>query len=389
MRRRCRGCKETLRVETESAAHRIAHAARLAMSEPRGPVHLDIPPASRDARRCRWRRRAVPIRCRIPTRAALDRAARALSGASRPLLLAGLHCRSSGRDAQWLRAFAEALPAPVLTTARAKGALPDPHPLVLGVLGVGGVEDPLLDARRSRRRDRPRHARGRRLPAACWSSAPVLALRPAAAPDGRVLGGSRARRRGAIIEELAHGSATSPVPTGTSPTLDRLRREGAARRRRRRPRRATCRAPRPRGDAGGHDRDGGRGRLSRPCVVAAWQAVDPREFLSSNGSARRDSRCPPRWRPTSSIPTRRVVCFTDAGRLAAGRAAELETAARLGVSRRGDRLRARLGRSIADAPGACEGRRECRRPPWTPRRHSWSRWDGRSPPSADPALIAV
>ena len=37
------GCKETLRVETESAAHRIAHAARLAMTEPRGPVHLDIP----------------------------------------------------------------------------------------------------------------------------------------------------------------------------------------------------------------------------------------------------------------------------------------------------------------------------------------------------------
>src|SRR5438309_8849200 len=35
-------CKETLGVEPESAAHRIAHAARLAMAEPRGPVHLDV-----------------------------------------------------------------------------------------------------------------------------------------------------------------------------------------------------------------------------------------------------------------------------------------------------------------------------------------------------------
>src|SRR5206468_1493731 len=108
-----------------------------------GPVHLDISATVAG-------RPAVPLAtsCRpdpppYPDREALDRAARAISDASRPLLLAGSHCRSSDA-AQWLRAFVEALPAPLLTTARAKGALPDPHPLMLGVLGVSGVEARLL-----------------------------------------------------------------------------------------------------------------------------------------------------------------------------------------------------------------------------------------------------
>jgi len=115
------GCKETLGVE--------------AMTTPRGPVHLDL--AADVAERA-----AVPLAtsCRpdalpYPDADALDRAAHALADASRPLLLAGLHCRSDDA-AQWLRALAEALPAPLLATARAKGALPDPHPLMLGVLGV-------------------------------------------------------------------------------------------------------------------------------------------------------------------------------------------------------------------------------------------------------------
>src|SRR5439155_1111823 len=89
-------CKETLGVEPESAAHRVAHAARLAMSEPRGPVHLDVAteilarPAVPVATSCR------PDPLPYPEASELDAAARVLSGASRPLLLAGLHCRSAG-----------------------------------------------------------------------------------------------------------------------------------------------------------------------------------------------------------------------------------------------------------------------------------------------------
>ncbi|MEK7715521.1 MAG: thiamine pyrophosphate-binding protein, partial [candidate division NC10 bacterium] len=38
-------CKASLRVTAASAAPRIAPAAQLALTEPRGPVHLDLPPA--------------------------------------------------------------------------------------------------------------------------------------------------------------------------------------------------------------------------------------------------------------------------------------------------------------------------------------------------------
>src|SRR5258705_6453050 len=74
---------------------------------------------------------------------ALDGAARLLAGASRPLLLAGLHCRSAAGQ-PWVRALVEALPAPMLGTLRGKGALPDPHPLMLGVLGIEIVDERLL-----------------------------------------------------------------------------------------------------------------------------------------------------------------------------------------------------------------------------------------------------
>jgi acetolactate synthase-1/2/3 large subunit len=51
------------------------------------------------------------------------------------VLVAGLEVAAD--DAKWVRALAESLPAPVLTTPKGKGALPDPHPLALGLLAAG------------------------------------------------------------------------------------------------------------------------------------------------------------------------------------------------------------------------------------------------------------
>ena len=137
--------KATLGVGADSAAHWIAHACQLAMKEPRGPVHLDV--AAHFAAAA-----ALPIAtaCRPdplppPDAPSLDAAARLLARATRPLVVVGLQCRSEA-DATWLRAFTEALPAPVLVTRKAKGALPDPHPLVMGTFGEGGAEAELLEA---------------------------------------------------------------------------------------------------------------------------------------------------------------------------------------------------------------------------------------------------
>src|SRR5215470_11489001 len=100
--------KETFTVTAESAADQVTHAARLALTHPRGPVHLDLPadlagqpsppPASR----------ATPDPLGAPNAADLDRAAAMIRRARRPVVLAGLQCRAE--DGKWLRALVEALP---------------------------------------------------------------------------------------------------------------------------------------------------------------------------------------------------------------------------------------------------------------------------------------
>ena len=77
-----------------------------------------------------------------PDSRALGRAAELIRVASRPVVIAGLQCRPE--DAPWLRAFAEALPAPVLATSQAKEALPEAHPLALGILAGGDADDAVL-----------------------------------------------------------------------------------------------------------------------------------------------------------------------------------------------------------------------------------------------------
>ena len=316
-------CKASLGVTVETAAHWVAHASRLAMTEPRGPVHLDIPadvagrPAIPLATSCR------PDPLPYPDASALDAAASMLSRASRPLLLAGLHCRGAAA-AQWLRAFAEALPAPLLTTARAKGSLPDPHPLTLGVLGDSPVDERLLG-----RADLvvaigvDSHEP---VPAPCWSTVPVLGFGPPQALDDRVLVVRVLGDVGAIMEELAPRLRDVRHADWDVADLDRLRREGSARaagaglsaRVVRVAREATPAGTIATVDAGVHF----------ACVATSWQAVAPREFLTTSGSPSGGFALPAALAAHLVRPDRRVVCFTDAAGLAAA-AGELETVTRL------------------------------------------------------------
>lgn len=315
--------KASLGVTVETAAHWIAHASRLAMTEPRGPVHLDIPadvaarPAVPLATSCR------PDPLPYPDARALDAAAGMLSRASRPLLLAGMHCRSAAA-AQWLRAFAEALPAPLLTTPRAKGSLPDPHPLMLGVLGHSGVDGPMLG-----RADLvvaigvdPHEP----VPASCWSTAPVLAFRPPQSLDDRAPGAQVLGDVGVIMEEMAPRLRDARRADWDVADLERLRREASTRaagaglsaRVVRLAREATPAGTIATVDAGSH----------HACVVTGWQAIAPREFLTTSGSPSAGFALPAALAAHLVHPDRRVVCFTDAAALASV-AGELETAIRL------------------------------------------------------------
>lgn len=118
----------------ELAAEAVKHAV-----DGRGVAHLVLPdevqdqpstasPVQPDGRRTRVRG--------IPDADAVANAAGLIRAAHRPVVIVG-------RGAQHARAavldFAERLGAPVLTTFRAKGLVPDSHPLGAGVLGRSGT----------------------------------------------------------------------------------------------------------------------------------------------------------------------------------------------------------------------------------------------------------
>src|SRR4051794_13559894 len=71
-----------------------------------------------------------------PPTAELQRAIELLQGAERPVIVAGNGARGF-RDE--VLALAEQLDAPVITTFKAKGLVPDDHPLACGVLGRSGT----------------------------------------------------------------------------------------------------------------------------------------------------------------------------------------------------------------------------------------------------------
>src|SRR5206468_2279449 len=66
----------------------------------------------------------------------LTGAAAMISASRRPVLIAGHGARQAAGP---LRRLAERLNAPVLTTFKAKGLIPDTHPLGAGVLGRSGT----------------------------------------------------------------------------------------------------------------------------------------------------------------------------------------------------------------------------------------------------------
>ena len=114
-----------------------------ALAAPRGPVHLELPadealrPARRHPGRLKGERPAGP------SPSAIRAAARLLARRGRVVVIAGLGCRASGA-ARALQDLVEHLGSPLLTTPRAKGAVPEDHPLAAGVFVGGPLEEGLL-----------------------------------------------------------------------------------------------------------------------------------------------------------------------------------------------------------------------------------------------------
>ena len=330
--------KGSVTVTPDSAGHWVAHAVQLALAEPRGPVHLDLPADVAGAPAVPVATAVTPPASAAPDDALVERAAEMIRAAKRPLVIAGLGCRAA--DAKWLRAFSEALPAPVLTTYKAKGAIPDPHPLAMGIFTGGALEEPLV------RRADLIIAFGldtvELIPRRWCYPAPVLSLGrgPSDDPRRRAPGGGAyftpalevVGDLGAILEDLAPRIMRREVKADWDvAAVDRIRRDRATALEVPVPGLAPHRVAQiareltPAGsiatvDAGAHMFQ----------TTTYWHALEPGELLISNGLATMGFALPAAIAAQLVHPDRRVICFTGDGGLMMV-ASELETVARLGL----------------------------------------------------------
>ncbi len=123
--------------EPDALAGTLAEAFRLARTGRPGPVLVDIPKDMQLAPTPVPYRRAPAQRPRPAPPAAVGQAARLLAGAARPLLYLGGGVRSSGATAS-VRELAERFELPFVTSLNGKGAIPEDHPLWLGMIGMHG-----------------------------------------------------------------------------------------------------------------------------------------------------------------------------------------------------------------------------------------------------------
>ncbi|AZR75580.1 hypothetical protein ABE42_40130 [Bacillus thuringiensis] len=113
----------------------LHHAIRMALTPPRGPVHLNIPsdilfeeiePTE-----------PILTAIDIPTSSNIHAAINYLKNAKRPVLLAGKGIHSAKAYSE-LKDFSELFNIPVATTPGGKGTFVTSHPLSLGPYGLGG-----------------------------------------------------------------------------------------------------------------------------------------------------------------------------------------------------------------------------------------------------------
>lgn len=131
--------KATLDVAPAGAAETVGEALRIASAGVPGPVHLQLSNdvAALDAEPAAAGGGASAVDAPPPqvVPADLDRAAAGLAAAERPVVVAGLGLEPEA-PYRALRRFAERLGAPVLSTPKAKGALPASHPLGSETIGL-------------------------------------------------------------------------------------------------------------------------------------------------------------------------------------------------------------------------------------------------------------
>jgi acetolactate synthase I/II/III large subunit len=126
--------KATLPLRQGEIGATLAQAIRLSLSEPQGPVHLDLP---EDVALAATNEPVPPLPPPIPLAAAPDqsiaRAAELIAAAQRPLAVIGASAMRMS-DPQQLQRLIEHYNLPFFTTTMAKGLIDEAHPLSLGCI---------------------------------------------------------------------------------------------------------------------------------------------------------------------------------------------------------------------------------------------------------------
>jgi acetolactate synthase I/II/III large subunit len=126
--------KATLPLRRGEIGATLAEAIRLALSEPQGPVHLDLPEdVALAATNEVVPSPLTPARFAPAADAAIERAAELIAAARRPIAVVGSSAMRVG-DPALLRRLIEHYGLPFATTTMAKGLIDEDHPLSLGCI---------------------------------------------------------------------------------------------------------------------------------------------------------------------------------------------------------------------------------------------------------------
>jgi acetolactate synthase-1/2/3 large subunit len=136
-------CKASFVAAPGGAAALIEKALEIATTDPWGPVHIDVPIAVATHEESEAAPRPARLGRSAPAAESLAEARRWLAAAERPLILAGVEAVQHGA-APAIREVARRLRAPVLTSYKAKGVLPENDPLALGAAGLSPVADAVV-----------------------------------------------------------------------------------------------------------------------------------------------------------------------------------------------------------------------------------------------------
>ncbi len=137
--------KGSFTVTEKTAFTVISKAIILAMADPPGPVHIDIPISLAAMEQPPKPRFETPVVAKsIPARdEAFSAAQEKLARAKRPLMIAGVGAVHHNAH-KVIRTACERFNMPLITTYKAKGVLDETHPLALGGHGLSPLSDEIV-----------------------------------------------------------------------------------------------------------------------------------------------------------------------------------------------------------------------------------------------------